>query len=196
MYIRTKTRVCEDAALASWYPAQTHTHRTPNPQSPLETFGDRSQIVSHLFSSLPFLTNADRMFSPSHILLMSGASSCGLRPNAVFKCPDGYPGGYPDRLMRQGGYDDFECEGNPFSNKIGELVCSCHRTSDPRCLLVFASLDQSGAGSLTRSHLCHFATSPTFNPYRSLLPSGFAAIPLRSQWQHPFTVVVPPVLQC
>ena len=47
-----------------------------------------------------------------------GAASCGQRPNAVFKCPDGYAGGYPERVPPQGGYDDIRCGYNPFSNKI------------------------------------------------------------------------------
>ena len=48
-----------------------------------------------------------------------GASSCGVRPNAVFKCPDGYAGSYPEKLPPIGGYADFKnASGNPFSNKI------------------------------------------------------------------------------
>ena len=47
-----------------------------------------------------------------------GATSCGVRPNAVFKCPDGYAGSYPERLTPLGGYADFKCTYNPFSNKV------------------------------------------------------------------------------
>ena len=51
--------------------------------------------------------------------MAGGASSCGQRPNAVFKCPDGYAGSYPERLPPQGGYHDFRNPAcNPFSNKI------------------------------------------------------------------------------
>ena len=50
--------------------------------------------------------------------MAGGAASCGARPNAVFKCPDGYAGSYPAKLPRNGGYPDFPCGGNPFSNKI------------------------------------------------------------------------------
>ena len=33
--------------------------------------------------------------------MAGGAASCGARPNAVFKCPDGYAGCYPEKLERQ-----------------------------------------------------------------------------------------------
>ena len=48
-----------------------------------------------------------------------GATSCGQRPNAVFKCPDGYSGSFPLKLPRMGGYPEFENrQANPFSNKV------------------------------------------------------------------------------
>ena len=51
---------------------------------------------------------------------MRRQAAIGPNPNAVFKCPDGYAGLYHPRrtLPRAGGYDDYECLGNPFSNKI------------------------------------------------------------------------------
>lgn len=72
------------------------------------------QFVNH-----PDLPSAPlRAFSYT---MAGGAASCGARPNAVFKCPDGYAGSYPEAVPRMGGYDDFICSGNPFSNKIGKL---------------------------------------------------------------------------
>ena len=51
-----------------------------------------------------------------------------LAHQAVFKCPDGYAGSYPERVERQGGYEDFTCGHNPFSNKI-VLLDEVHRTT-------------------------------------------------------------------
>ena len=48
-----------------------------------------------------------------------GGASTGHFLNAVFKCPDGYAGSYPNKLRRNGGYSDFcNSNHNPFSNKI------------------------------------------------------------------------------
>jgi len=77
----------------------------------------RNGAVAREFVEHPELPSAPlRAFSYTQA---GGAASCGARPNAVFKCPDGYSGSYPERLPRNGGYDDFSngaC--NPFSNKI------------------------------------------------------------------------------
>lgn len=77
----------------------------------------RNGAVAREFVEHPELPSAPlRAFSYTQA---GGAASCGARPNAVFKCPDGYAGSYPERLPRSGGYDDFSngaC--NPFSNKV------------------------------------------------------------------------------
>ena len=76
----------------------------------------RNGVVLDDFLQRPDLPAAPlRAFSYT---MAGGASSCGQRPNAVFKCPDGYAGSYPDCLPRAGGYPDFECGHNPFSNKV------------------------------------------------------------------------------
>ena len=76
----------------------------------------RNGVVLDEFVNHPDLPSAPlRAFSYT---MAGGASSCGQRPNAVFKCPDGYAGSYPDKVPPIGGYDDFDCGYNPFSNKI------------------------------------------------------------------------------
>lgn len=76
----------------------------------------RNGCVLDEFIAHPDLPSAPlRAFSYT---MAGGASSCGQRPNAVFKCPDGYAGSYPERVPPQGGYADFECGYNPFSNKV------------------------------------------------------------------------------
>ena len=74
-------------------------------------------VVAPEFIAHPEMPSAPlRAFSYT---MAGGASSCGQRPNAVFKCPDGYAGSYPERLPPQGGYHDFRNPAcNPFSNKI------------------------------------------------------------------------------
>ena len=52
-----------------------------------------------------------------------GRQSCGERHsiNPVFKCPDGYAGGWdysPGETHDPDGYEEFTSDGNPFSNKI------------------------------------------------------------------------------
>ena len=77
----------------------------------------RNGIVAPEFVSHPDLPSAPlRAFSYTQA---GGAASCGVRPNAVFKCPDGYAGSYPEKVPPMGGYPDFKnASGNPFSNKI------------------------------------------------------------------------------
>ena len=120
----------------------------PNPNQALELSGIlRNGVVAPEFVAHPDLPSAPlRAFSYT---MAGGAASCGARPNAVFKCPDGYAGCYPEKLERQvstdpnpdpdpnpnsnpdpdpnpnpnsnpnqGGYEDFTCGHNPFSNKI------------------------------------------------------------------------------
>jgi hypothetical protein len=55
--------------------------------------------------------------------MSGGAASCGQRPNAIFKCPDGYVGDYPSRLPRQGGYAGLDQRARPAS--IHALTTAC-----------------------------------------------------------------------
>ena len=90
----------------------------------------RNGVVLPEFLHHPELPSAPlRAFSYT---MAGGASSCGQRPNAVFKCPDGYAGSYPEKLPRQGGYPDFECGHNPFSNKVVLMDEERKQDSNPR----------------------------------------------------------------
>lgn len=96
----------------------THTHGHADARKALELAGIlRNGCVHDDFLAHPELPSAPlRAFSYTQA---GGAASCGQRPNAVFKCPDGYAGSYPCNLPRYGGYPDFTNRaGNPFSNKI------------------------------------------------------------------------------
>ena len=118
-----------NAVCASFYRELRNPHFPNRYAAYLETggFGDakkalelsgilRNGVVAPEFVAHPDLPSAPlRAFSYT---MAGGAASCGARPNAVFKCPDGYAGCYPEKLERQGGYADFACGHNPFSNKI------------------------------------------------------------------------------
>ncbi|KAL1523659.1 hypothetical protein AB1Y20_018594 [Prymnesium parvum] len=107
----------------------------------------RNGVVPSEFVNHPDLPSAPlRAFSYT---MAGGAASCGARPNAVFKCPDGYAGSYPEAVPRMGGYDDFICSGNPFSNKIvlmdevHNLVCpSAEILRNPKRMLMLQRLRQ------------------------------------------------------
>ena len=64
-----------------------------------------------------------------------GRQSCGERHqiNAVFKCPDGYAGGWafaPGDTNPEDGYEEYKSDGNPFSNKV-ILMDEVHNLINP-----------------------------------------------------------------
>ena len=73
--------------------------------------------VDETFLSNPNLPSAPlRAFSYTQA---GGAQACGHNINAVFRCPDGYPGFAGRTMPRNGGYPEFSnASANPFSNKI------------------------------------------------------------------------------
>lgn len=68
-----------------------------------------------------------------------GAQACGDNINAVFKCPDGYAGGWdydtPGSVTESYGYGNFESDGNPlcaaFLPRVRALQLNVHPTSAP-----------------------------------------------------------------
>ena len=160
------------------YDAYLERGNFPDARKALELTGIlRNGTVAREFLDHPELPSAPlRAFSYT---MAGGASSCGARPNAVFKCPDGYAGSYPECLPRLGGYDDFACKGNPFSNKIvlmdevGGMPCSPRSPRSPH------SPRQAASQYPSRRVLPHpVASSPIPPPSRQAFLPSSAPTPL------------------
>jgi hypothetical protein len=87
--------------------------------------------------------------------MSGGAASCGQRPNAIFKCPDGYVGDYPSRLPRQGGYAGLDQRARPASSMRSlrrVVLASMHALNTARAPLR-TGMRTSPTYSATRSRI-------------------------------------------
>ena len=86
-----------------------------------------------------------------------GRQTCGdkHRINPVFKCPDGYAGSWayaPGECDNEDGYEDYESDGNPFSNKI-----SAQPPQSARLMLQLLSSDEAAQVKQSLLKLLHMA---------------------------------------